>query len=263
MILFHHISLDHYCNSPLTFIHKIKPHVKIYFIFITLILLPYFNVVNLNIFYLLILILIGILLIIYIYIFKTLTILKYIFSYIFYHILFNQIIKYDNYIITSKIFLPYYGKFLSLEYKKSKTNTNYQIIIYYFVYLIPKYIEKVFIINISSFILIYFLFVFTQYELVINNLIFIFTNIYKFRYKKFITINLISYQYLEKITEHTKNIYLSILIKNNYLKNKRTIYITHFIYQFYLRLLEDQNNISTIIWVRNFSNIILNKLISI
>nr|YP_009398241.1 hypothetical protein [Thaumatella adunca]ARW67427.1 hypothetical protein [Thaumatella adunca] len=252
MNLLKYISSNNYLNSPITILHTIENYKKVIFTFTILFILPYIYLNNLKIiFFLLIILLVNS----YKKIFNLINVYYIIlkgFIYIIYIILFTYFIDYkyqvNQKISISLIYFPYSIILFILKYKIS---------VLYIIYYIPRYIEKLIILNVSQIILIKTMFTFTKYEIVTNIILDIYIKIrhlkfYKY-YKNLLNI-LISYHLLEKIFRNINKIYITVKIKNNKYTKNTLYHSNYFIYKYIINLLEDQNYISLILWTRYINN---------
>lgn len=231
---------------------------KIYTIFIVLICLPYlnFNIISVN-YYFTIALCATILILLYPINLLKLLINIHKFHNAFYLFLFYCITNYSNNYNSDKIYLPYYINILSTN----RINKVFKIKVYikYYLHLLPKYLQKVFCINILNLILLKFLFAVTESEFILNTSISFFSQLNRFQYldySKCITIISFSFQFMQRIVNNLSNLYVSIKIKYDfYYLNPVYIFIAfriivEFLFIYIENLFENVAYATFILWNR-------------
>nr|YP_009393507.1 hypothetical protein [Bostrychia simpliciuscula]ARW62069.1 hypothetical protein [Bostrychia simpliciuscula] len=253
MIVIFFLYCNKYFHSPKTLLHKIKSYLKIYTIFIILICLPYLNC-NILIFYF------HELLIFFLYILlypiNLLEVLQktYILT-LYISILYYKIGIKNSFNNNKGIYFTSFLSFLSIYKKQIK------IYIKYINYFFPKYLQKVFYLNILNFILLKTLFITTQNEKIFN----FFINFLKklnylkyINYNKYINVLIFSFQFIQKIIYNFIDLSISIKIKynSNHVNNLTMSFKVgiKFLITYSLNLVDNITYITSILWTRKLSS---------
>nr|YP_009399701.1 hypothetical protein [Digenea simplex]ARW69520.1 hypothetical protein [Digenea simplex] len=257
MLIIKQLSFSCYSNSPLTFLHKVKNEAKIYSVLAILFFYPYSSKkITKSTIYLLIYLLAIISKISSHYKYLSSTIIKFTLKYIIYLLISmyftnNDNAQYNN--IKLVLLLPYSLKIYTI----TSTVKIVKFKLYYFIYLIPNYLERILELLTISNILLYFLLTFTKYETIIKIIINLLLKLYIFRnviFQEYIFNLLISSQYLERIFQNINNIHISIKVKSSLLTKLHILDYKNFLIQQLNNFTEDKIYSSFTLWNRNLNN---------
>nr|YP_009395574.1 hypothetical protein [Vertebrata isogona]ARW64535.1 hypothetical protein [Vertebrata isogona] len=215
--------------------------------FLVLIFLPYYYIIG----FLILLIIVIINSQINIYFFRS---IKYIQKTIFFSLyLIINIILIDDYchnqvnFLTQFIYLPYY---LKVNFIRKNV---YRIDFHYFIFSIPRYFKKIFLINLIHVTTTNNLFIFTKNEAIIQNILNNTNKKYLLKHYKqkfnLLTIS-INYQILEKNIHNFQHIYLGIKTKQNISRKHFVIYANNYLCYFLNKFITNKYSIMLTIWNR-------------
>nr|YP_009398889.1 hypothetical protein [Cliftonaea pectinata]ARW68041.1 hypothetical protein [Cliftonaea pectinata] len=247
------------------YINKTLKYITVYTIFFTfLFILPY---INMNyVYHHFYCIYISLIILTYLFYYTnikkvTIYILIYVSYIISYSFIYQETFK-NHYIYNSnnlELKIPYITSLL----KVPNNHMKWKLYINYFYYILPIYIQRIFIINIVNFILVSIFFIFTQSEILIDIFYFFISNIsilIKNVFNRYFFILILVLQIIEEINRSLKNLNTSIKIKYYDLNFNRLLFLLSklnliiILTNIYLEnISEYMLNISCLLWNKKIS----------